>query len=420
METPGHINQLVEHLFRHESGRLVTVLTHVFGLHNMELAEDVVQETMMDALNIWPYKGVPDNPQGWLFAVARNKAINLLKREKLTGNHSAVLSALYSTRNEEEFFSEQEIADSQLRMMFACCHPSISPDSQVALILKTLCGFSIPEIAQAFITSAENINKRLVRARKDIRHSEIQLEIPASSELKPRLSAVVEAIYLLFNEGYHASQGDKVIRHDLCIEAIRLARLLEQNKVGKVHDVYALLALMFFNASRFDARLDESGAISLLNLQDRTLWDKGMIALGYYYMENASVSEHLSLYYILAAISAQHCSAESYSDTNWQQIVVLYDYLLELQNSPVNQLNRVVALVEAGRISEALSEIKRLSANVQLNNYYPLYAVRAEILMKNEKWQEAIADLSTAINLCSNNSVKELLISKLGMVKENV
>ena len=226
-----NINQLIDHLFRHESGKMVSVLTKILGAENIDLAEDVVQDAIIEAINQWTYKGVPENPTGWLYTVAKYKALNFIRREKVHQKYSS--EAIHFLQSEwtaepamNHFFSEQEIKDDQLRMMFTCCHPSISSDSQIALTLKTLCGFSIPEIAKAFLTINENINKRLVRARQTIRENKVSFEVPFGNEFEDRLNSVLETIYLLFNEGYNASEGTEIIRQELCNEAIRLIHLI--------------------------------------------------------------------------------------------------------------------------------------------------------------------------------------------------
>src|SRR6516225_4710940 len=264
---PSQIPALIDHLFRVESGKLVAVLTRIFGPHQLELAEDVVQDTLLEAMQTWHYKGIPQNPGAWLYTVAKNKSLNILRRDHYRKKFDADARHSAKTFSQElpdldHFFSAEEIKDDLLRMMFVCCHPAISPDSQASLILKTLCGFSIPEIAHAFLSTEENIHKRLVRARKKIREANLRFEMPGGDVLQQRLDAVLQAIYLLFNEGYSASSGDQLIRFELCEEAIRLAELLAGHPgIGNRSNVFALEALMLFNTSRFHARLDSLGKI---------------------------------------------------------------------------------------------------------------------------------------------------------------
>jgi RNA polymerase sigma factor (sigma-70 family) len=272
--TPDHINQLVDHLYRHESGKLVAVLTRVFGTDNIELAEDVVQDSLIEAMKDWPYKGLPSDPSAWLYKVAKNKALNILNKEKYKRRYA--IEAAHQQQGQwnhsfsnEPLFSEDQIQDDQLRMIFTSCHPSLSKDSQVALTLKTLCGFSIPEIAHAFFTTEDTINKRLVRARQKIREAKIPFEVPAAAEMEGRLEAVLETLYLVFNEGYSASSGDAIIRYELCEEAIRLSEMIAVHPaIQNKSNIYAAQALMLLNASRFASRMIKKETYA--HLQNRT------------------------------------------------------------------------------------------------------------------------------------------------------
>src|SRR5687767_7566248 len=292
----------------------------------MELAEDVVQDTLLEAMSVWNYKGLPENPTAWLYKVAKNKAINIVNRDKYKREYSQEVAHFLKsewTANAalENLFSETSIQDDQLRMMFTCCHPSISADSQVSLTLKTLCGFSIPEIAKAFLTTDENINKRLVRARQKIRDDKIPFEVPHTDHLEQRLDAVLETIYLLFNEGYSASTGNDLIRYELCAEAIRLAEIIIAHPgIHQKSNVYAMLALMYLNASRFGARLSGEGTILTMAEQDRSLWDQSLMQKGYNYLQISTTDNIISVYHILATISAYHCSAVDFQSTNWKGI----------------------------------------------------------------------------------------------------
>src|SRR6185312_15086391 len=260
----ANVNQLVDHLFRQEAGRMVAILTRLFGIHNLELAEDILQDTLQQALKDWSLGGIPGNPPGWLMVVARRKAINAIKREKFYGSFAPDMDALLKSEWTaayaiDNIFLEDEIKDSQLRMMFTCCHPALPPEAQIALTLKTLCGFSIPEIGTALLTSEANISKRLYRAKEKIRSEQIGFSVPSGKELIERLDSVLLVIYLLFNEGYNSASDRLTIRKDLCLEAMRLARLLmDTDLIRGYSSVYALLALMCFHAARFDARMDSN------------------------------------------------------------------------------------------------------------------------------------------------------------------
>ncbi|MGZ3929672.1 MAG: RNA polymerase sigma factor [Mucilaginibacter sp.] len=419
MTKQDDITQLVDHLFRHESGRMVAVLTRIFGSDNLEMAEDVVQDSLVEALKQWTYKGIPDNPSGWLFRVAKNKALNIVNREKYKIRYSSdVVHLLQSEWTAEpaisHLFSEKEILDDQLRMMFTCCHPAISPDSQVALILKTLCGFSIPEISRAFLTNDENINKRLVRARQKIRESKIPFEVPVGNALKERLQTVLETAYLLFNEGYSASGGKDLIRYEVCEEAIRLTEMIVSHPVIEdKDDVYALLALMQLNASRFTARLDRYGNLLTLEQQDRTLWDFSLMKKGFINLERAVFSNEFSLYHILALISSCHCSAVDYSSTDWKSILSLYDKLAELDRSPIVLLNRAVALAKVAGPEKGLMELENLAALAAFKSYHLFYSIQAEFYMELNRFNEAAILLQKAIYLAPLITEKEFLQRKL-------
>jgi RNA polymerase sigma factor (sigma-70 family) len=413
------INQLIDHLFRHESGRIVAVLTRIFGSDNLDLAEDVVQDSLIEAIKQWTYKGVPDNPSGWLFKVAKNKALNIINREKYKRQYATDVVHLLQSEwtagpAADHLFSENEILDDQLRMMFTCCHPSISTDSQVALILKTLCGFSIPEIAKAFLTNEENINKRLVRARQKIRESKIPFEIPAGNGLKERLQTVLETIYLLFNEGYSASAGDDLIRYEICEEAIRLAEIITHHpSVHHKSNAYALLALMQLNASRFKARQDAKGNILTLEQQNRSLWDFALMEKGFINLKKSMPGEEISIYHILATISSYHCSARDYRSTDWKSILSLYDRLVQIDSSPVVLLNRAVALSKVTGAEEAVAELEKLKNIPSLKSYYLFYAVQAEFYVEMDRFSVAGELLRKAIELAPLETEKAFLRKKL-------
>ena len=289
---------------------MVSVLTRIFGIGKLELAEDVVQDTLLKALQLWGYQGIPLNPRAWLYQVAKNRALDMLRHEKLKNTHSGEIKKQFGPETEElldnqTMFEPGEIKDDQLRMIFSCCHPSLSIESQVALTLKTLCGFSIAEIAHSFLTSEETIAKRLYRAREKLREEKIAFEIPSGWGLASRLEAVLSVIYLLFNEGYSSSNSDTLIREDLCEEAMRLCILLSEHPAGDKPQTYALLSLMCLNAARFDARMDSHGSIILLREQDRTKWNRALIGKGIEFLDKASAGDNFSPYHAEAAIAAR-------------------------------------------------------------------------------------------------------------------
>lgn len=420
------VPHLVAHLFRHESGRIVSVLTHIFGTQNIDLAEDVVQDSLTEALEHWQYEGVPENPSAWLFRVAKNKALNTIKREghqrKYESEAAHLLKSERATGSDlDQLFSEKEIQDDQLRMIFTCCHPAISQDSQIALALKTLCGFSIPEIARAFLTSDENINKRLVRARQNIRDAEVGFMIPSGKELTGRLQAVLTTIYLLFNEGYSASSGNDIVRYELCEEAIRLSQMIIDNNhiVGK-EIPHALAALMFINASRFKARQDALGNLLTMEEQDRSLWDQQMLGIGLTHLSDAARNNSISVYHILAAISAQYSIAPTYQDTDWKSILSLYDSLLQLDQSPVVLLNRAISVSKVHGPEKGLSELAKIKDDPTLKSYHLLYSTEAEFFIQLKDYRNAIGALQNAMELAPLKAEKDLLERKRRICQERI
>ncbi len=347
------VSQIVDHLFRHESGKMVAVLTKFFGFEHVQLAEDIVQETLLTAFETWKLKGVPDNPQGWLYQVAKNRILTHLKREQNFQKNIAP-NLTYSIENEsliqnklDDFFLENEIEDAQLRMMFACCHPSVSTDLQLILILKTLCGLSIKEIAAALLSNEDAVAKRLYRAKEKIKQEGVLLEVPVGSALVERLDAVLKAIYLLFNEAYKSTSTDTVIRQDLSDEALRLSAILISRPLSiegyNVPKINALMALMCFHAARFDSRLDEAGNIILLENQDRSRWNSFLINKAYSFFKASSEGTELSEYHIEAAIASYHTQAKSFDKTNWQAIFYCYNLLYSIKPTSVVAFNRAIA-----------------------------------------------------------------------------
>lgn len=425
-ENKDEINLILDHLFRHESGKVISVLTRVFGVENIELAEDVVQDSLIEAINQWTFKGVPENPAGWLYRVAKNKALNVINREKQKRKYIVDIKDYqkFDTIDESSlkfFFSKQEIADDQLRMIFTCCHPFISPDSQVVLTLKTLCGFSIQEIAKAFLTSEENINKRLVRARKKLREGNIVFEVPENKNLEERLSIVLKTIYLLFNEGYSASTGNNLIRFELCEEAIRLTDLIsEHSAIQNKSDIYALLALMQLNASRFSARQNKEGNILTLAEQDRSIWNQALIQKGLSNLEKSTSNTHISIYQILATISAYHCVATNFYSTDWKSILSLYDNLLQLDNSPIVLLNRAIALSKVAGAAKGIKELELIQDNPLIKSYHLFYSTQAEFYVELNKFSEAAECLEKAIKLSPLPSEIKLLQSRLETCNEKI
>ena len=409
------VSQLAEHLFRHEAGKLVSVLTSIFGTERLQLAEDVVQEALLRALQTWPYYGVPKNPAAWITQTAKNMALDVLRREKtFRGKEAAIIATVEQEPAASELASfDHEIKDERLRMMFVCCHPLIPQEAQVALALKTLCGFSSAEIARAFLSGEAAIEKRLVRARQRIREARIAFEIPAADELARRLDAVLQTLYLLFNEGYKASSGDKLVRQELCDEAIRLTTLLVEHPCGDYPKTHALLALMLLNAARFSTRVDEEGNILRLKEQDRSAWSRPMIARGMFHLSRAASGEELSVYHLQAGIVACHCAAADYESTDWQQILSLYDQLMELDDSAVIALNRAVAVAQVHGPAAGIQAVEKIKNCSTLESYYLYYAVLAEFESRLKNFKTAAEHLRKAMQLTELKSEYSFLSKRL-------
>jgi RNA polymerase sigma-70 factor (ECF subfamily) len=405
-------------LFRHESGKLVSVLTKIFGPHNLELAEDVVQDTLLKALAQWKIQGLPDNPSAWLFTVARNKALDIIRREKRQQQFSADISYLLQSEYTlvpvlNEMVSNKEIEDDLLRMMFTCCHPSLPAESQAAMILKTLCGFSVAEIAKAFVTNKATIEKRLYRARQQFREEKIGFDIPGARELKGRLNNVLLSVYLLFNEGYSSTQHEELVREDLLSEAMRLGELLARHHITQCPEVWALLALMCFTNARNASRLDQEGNILLLKDQDRNQWNTALIQRAIFYLNQSAEGEALSTYHLEAAIAFEHCSAASYPETNWQNILHYYDLLYQLQSTPVVALNRAIVVSELQGAAAGIKAIESIPGIGFLEEYYLLPATLGELYAQLNDKEKACSYFEKALLLTQSNAQKNLLMEKL-------
>ncbi len=416
--TGGGIHLLAEHLFRQEAGKLVSVLTGIFGIDRLQLAEDVVQEAMVRALQTWPYYGVPKNPAAWLTQAAKNLALDTIRREKnFHEKQPQIIAHIEQLPGEADGGSspafESEIKDDRLRMMFVCCHPLISREDQVALALKTLGGFSPAEIAKAFLTTEAAIAKRLTRAKQRIREAGIAFEIPEGEELARRLDAVLQSLYLLFNEGYKASSGERLIREDLCLEAIRLAGLLAEHPAGNQPKTHALLALMLLNAARIPSRVDHEGNLLRLQEQDRARWHQPMIARGMFHLAQSAAGTELSEYHLQAGISACHCAAREYAATDWGHILELYDRLVVFDDSPVAALNRAVALAEVRGPQAGIEAVSAIHNLQSLESYYLLHAVLGEFEIRLNHPRAAAGHFRKAMQLAEIKSEQSFLAKRL-------
>ncbi len=406
--------QLIEHLFRIEYGKIVSVITKFIGVDNLKIAEDITQETFYKAVKHWQYSGIPPNPKAWLYVTAKNECLNKLKRIKLKRNYKAEVKELESRnyKAEELEFSEQVISDEQLRMMFVCCDDSISKDAQLSLILKILGGFSISEIANAFFTSTETIKKRLVRARKKLRENNVSFQL--TTNVQNEIPTILEAIYLLFNEGYSPSEKNKLIRKELCFEAIRLAEILKSNAmVVDKSSCYALLSLMYLNASRFDSRWNEENQAVEMRDQDRSKWNKELINKGIFYLNRGVESQTVSIYHILSAISANHCIAVEFDKTNWAEILSLYDSLLKIKDTPIIRLNRTVALSKVNGNHIAIKELNELKLKTNIDKHHLFHSTLAEFYLEEGSYKKAAKHLNEAISLAKNKRDIDLLRKKL-------
>ncbi|BCU78428.1 sigma-70 family RNA polymerase sigma factor [Luteolibacter sp. LG18] len=410
------IPRLTDHLFRHEAGKLVSALTGIFGIHRLQLAEDVVQEAMVRALQTWPYHGIPDNPAAWLMQTAKRRALDLIRREKVFHDKLPEITASLEQWPESDEHAprfEDEIKDGRLRLMFACCHPDIPQDAQTALALKTLCAFSPAEIASAFLTTEAAIAKRLTRARQRIAEAGIPFEIPAGEELAPRLDGVLRILYLLFNEGYSASSGDSVIRAELCHEAIRLADALVQHPAANHPRMHALLALMLLNASRLPAREDLQGNILLLKDQDRGLWDHAMIGRGLRHLALSARGDDLTEYHLQAGIAAHHSTAPDAVSTHWPGILAHYDRWLTISDSPVVALNRAVACAEVHGPEAGITALEPIWKSGQLERYYLLHAVLGDLQERLGDSEAAAASFTRALQLTAVKAEQLFLTDRL-------
>lgn len=401
--------ELIPHLFRTEYSKIISVLCRRFGFDRIEIAEDIAGDTFLTAMETWGLKGIPPNPPAWLYKVAKNKAKNYLQHNSTFENKvSAELkNETTDTYKQDLDLSPQNINDSQLQMMFAVCHPSISPEAQIGLSLRILCGFGIEEIADAFLTNKETINKRLFRAREKLRQEKVKIELPGPAEIDERLGIVLRTIYLLFNEGYYSVSTNKTLRKDLCLDAMRLCYMLTENIYTNKPQVNALLSLMCFQSSRFDARIDEHGDLILYNEQDTSLWDKDLISKGEYFLNCAASGDKVSRYHLEAGIAFWH-THKADSKEKWENILQLYNQLLIIDYSPIAALNRTYALAKANGKEEAITEAEKLN----LTNYHFYYALLGELYTGLDP-VKARENFEKAISLAKSPAEKKSFSLKL-------
>ena len=410
-------DRLLDHLFRHQAGRITARLTRLLGPAHVALAEDTVQEAMLRAFQTWPYQGTPANPAGWLFRVAHNIAIDAVRRDQAFGDKTdAIVAALTTsaTATPSDPRVEEELRDDELRMIFMCCHPALSREASVALSLKTVGGFGAREIARAFLADEAAIAQRLLRAKRQIRDEALSLDMPAGQALGERLDAVLTVIYFMFNEGYAAHAGEDLIRQDLCYEALRLGRLVARASIATPR-VHALVALMALQAARLNARVDHAGDLVLLDDQDRGHWDQRLIAMGFHHFDRAIAGDDVSEYHVEAAIAATHTRALEPGAVDWPLILSLYDQLLAINPSPVVALNRAVALGKVCGVAAALDAIAPLERDPKLRRYYLLLAVRGHLLLELGRATEAAKAFKSALACSCSQPERRFLQRKLAM-----
>jgi RNA polymerase sigma factor (sigma-70 family) len=401
--------ELIPHLFRTEYRKIVSVLSKRFGFDQVEIAEDITSDTFLVAAQTWGLNGLPPNPVAWLYRVAKNKAKNHLQRDSVFENKITPLlkRGVAESTVPEIDLSPRNITDSQLQMMFAICHPSISAEAQIGLSLRILCGFGIEEIADAFISNRETINKRLVRAREKLREGKIVIEMPPASQIEARLENVLTTIYLLFNEGYYSLSQNQTLRKDLCLEAMRLCTMLVENESTNKPSVNALLALMCFHASRFDARIDENGDPVLYEDQDENLWNPELISRGAYFLNCASGGNTVSKYHLEAAI-AFWGTQKMDSKEKWENVLALYDRLLEISYTPIAALHRAYALSKTSGKTAAILETEKL--NLRESQLY--FQLLGELYLDSDK-SKAKENLKMALTLAKSDAGKRAIQNKI-------
>lgn len=418
-ESDALAHEQVGNLFRRESARLVAMLVGQFGTHRLQFAEDVVQEALVKALQTWPYRGVPENPGAWLTQTARNLALDHVRRERRWQEKEGGIALEQARWAATEPFgpgpreeNADTLTDDTLRMMFVCFHPQLPEEAQTALALRTLCGFSAAEIGSAFLTSEAAVTKRLVRARQRIRELRLPFVVPSPNELPGRLDGVLRTLYLLFNEGYKASSGTRLVREELCHEAIRLGLLLAAHPATRQPRTYALLALMLMNAARLPGRMDGEGNILRLHEQNRTAWNRGMIERGLHYLRLSAQGEHVSEYHLQAGIAACHSLAADEASTDWRRVLSLYDALRAITTSPIVALNRAVAVAKVHGAKAGVATLDEPGMREALDSYLLYHAVYGALLLELDLKAEARKHFERAERLASLPSERDFLAQR--------
>ncbi|WP_299671449.1 sigma-70 family RNA polymerase sigma factor [uncultured Polaribacter sp.] len=400
--------KLIDHLFRHHSGKMVAVLTRYFGLSNLEIIEDAVQDTFLKASILWR-KEQPENPEAWLTKVAKNRILDIFRKLKSEQKHLAEIEKGIAAITIKELFLESEIEDAQLRMIFTACHPKLDSKDQITFALKTIAGFSIKEIASALLMKEETIKKRLLRARNTIKKTNLAFKIPQGKELSQRIERVLNVIYLIFNEGFHSNKKEILIRKELCGEAIRLCKILLKNKHTQISSSYALFALMCFHSARLDSKINTENQLLDLKNQDRNKWSFPLIQLGNTMMHKAVESDEFSTYHYEAAIVAEHIKAPNFEQTNWDKILHWYKRLHELQPSAFHLLTMAVVCIQNKKYVKANYYFKQIHPQDLAQRAYLFYGAKADYFAKINKKKEALKYIDLALDKVTNNLEKEFL-----------
>jgi RNA polymerase sigma-70 factor (ECF subfamily) len=409
------VQESVDHLFRYHAGQMVSVLSRIFGIGHLDLIEDAVQDALVAALKTWPYNGFPQNQKAWLIETAKNRVLDRLRWSKRfygedIGDAEFELPAF---GNKSEAYFAAEISEDQLRMIFACCHPGVAPDAQVALTLKIVSGFSVAEIARAFLAKDDAVAKMITRAKQRLREKQVELQMPPPAEISARIGAVAKVLYLMFNEGYAASEGEELVRTDLCFEAIRLCSLLAAHPATGTPKINALAALFLFQAARLPARSDTHGELLILSEQDRSLWDEAMIARALEYLRLSAAGDELTDIHLEAEIASVYALAKTYDATDWPRILECYKLLQQRNFSPVVELNRIIVVGELYGAETALEELDRLAASGALKEHNLYHTTRAHFLAALGETRQAILSYQRAIELTHNEPIRRFLEKKL-------
>jgi len=411
--------ELEAHLFRREAGRIVAILARLFGIHNLALVEDVVQEAFCRALETWKFHGVPQNPSAWLITTAKNRALDVLRRERterrFASDYQLFIESEWTLKPAVDEAFDKGLNDAQLSMMFTCVDPEFTEETQIALVLQLVCGFGADEIAAAFLKTLASMQKRLTRAKQTLAQSRQLFELINRDHVAERLPVVMRSIYLLFNEGYHGNSHQHAVRIDLCEEALRLASLLIENTTTCTPAALAMSALFHFHIARLPGRLDAEGNLLLLGEQDRSNWDEARMAEGRRLLDLAATGSRLSAYHLEAGIAALHADAPTIEQTDWRGIVSLYDLLMDIQPSPVVALNRAIAIAQYEGAKAGLEQISLIANRDRLSAYPYFFAAIAELELRLEHFEEAQKHFKKVLELVRNPAERSFFLKRIEM-----